>query len=751
MKTKQKKQKQRRHNVRMIRASAPNDGVLEICGQCELTFEAGEATDANPNPVPRATMIAYTGAPMRPGGWKQEHEVIVDVSGMDFPRSGRVPLHRDHDPSRIVGHSESISIVKGQVQIDGVASADNDHAREVVASSKQGFPWQASIGAKITAPPYFLHAGQKKRVNGRLAEGPVWIAPKSRLKEASFVSLGADGDTSAVAASDNRKGRVMDPEFKEWLEAKGFDPDVVAEDAIEYLKAQWEGEQKLEAAGATPAMQPAVTQPAAGDITASADDGVADLRAQSAEFYKRQAAYAKAFEGHPEIIASAIENNWDDAMVKAQQELIDMRSKYSNGPAIHAAPSQSDVDETLVECAMHKGHDQYGTVERHFDEQTLDKVDKLQASGHMPRLPKLKYLVSQVMRSHGKSIAAGMDIGESQFRDAGQLSIQGSYGNRFDVQAASGFSTISLPGVLSNVMHKRLLDAYRNVPSVFRSFCRVSSASDFKEKSNYRILGLGDLEKLGATGEIKHTDLDEDSYKISVDTRARMISITRKMKRNDDLDALLRIPTFFGDSGARTLEKSVMTVLLSNTGTFFNAAATVAANGHRANALAAGASSALSLTSIETAEQLFLEQQDKLGRPIMVQPNIILAGTKLKHTLNNLLNKSTVLVSDPNNAAGTANSQLRVADEFRGDFQPLTSPWLGTAAGLTGASDTAWYMLSSPAAGALIEVAFLDGRQTPVIESDDTDFNTLGQQWRAYFDWGVAYEDPRFGVRSPGA
>lgn len=741
---KQKKQKQRRLKWKAIKASAPNGGVIELDSCQPIDIAAADESTDGMTPLPRASMVAYTGVPMRPGGWTQAEPVVVDLAGMQIPK--RAPLHRDHDTSKVVGHSDSISVDGGQLSVTGVMSGHNSHTSEVVGMSKNGFVWQASIGAQVTAQPEFVQAGMKKRVNGRMIEGPVYVARKSRLREISFVSLGADDNTSAVAASDKNEGNEMDSKLKEWIEAKGFDADTIEAGALEYLTSQFEAENT--SPDDKPESKPAVTE----TITAS-DSGADKLRSEAAEFYKRQAVYAKAFEGNPELIAKAIECNWDDDMVKAQQELVQIRSQYGNGPAIHSAPAPSDVDAKTIEAAMHKGQDQYGTVERHFDQKTLERVDQLQASGHMPRLPKLKYLVSQVLRTHGQSISAGMDIGESQFQSAGQLSVGAAFNSssRFNVQASSGFSTISLPGILSNLMHKRLLDSYNNVPSVFRAFCRISSTDDFKDQNKYRVLGLGDLEKLGATGEIKHTELDEDSYKISVETRARMIALTRKMRRNDDLDALMRIPTFFGDSGARTLEKSVLEVLLSNAGGFFDATATVAADGHRPNALAAGASSALDVTSIEAAENLFLEQQDKLGRPIMVQPNIILASTKLKHTLNNLLQKSSVVVADTNDAAGTPSTQLRVADEFRGDFRPITTPWLGTAAGLANGSDTAWYMMASPGAGAVIDVAFLDGRQTPIIESDDTDFNTLGMQWRAYFDWGVAYEDPRFAVYSPGA
>jgi len=42
-----------------------------------------------------------------------------------------------------------IRIENGQLSATGVISRDTPAAREVVASAKNGFPWQASVGAGV--------------------------------------------------------------------------------------------------------------------------------------------------------------------------------------------------------------------------------------------------------------------------------------------------------------------------------------------------------------------------------------------------------------------------------------------------------------------------------------------------------------------------------------------------------------------------------------------------------------------------
>ena len=69
---------------------------------------------------------------------------------------------------------------------------------------------------------------------------------------------------------------------------------------------------------------------------------------------------------------------------------------------------------------------------------------------------------------------------------------------------------------------------------------------------------------------------------------------------------------------------------------------------------------------------------------------------------------------------------------------------------MTGHSDTAWYLFGRAAEQGVINVAFLDGQQNPMIEEADVAFNQLGMSWRAVFDFGIGQGDYRLGVRNLG-
>lgn len=74
-------------------------------------------------------------------------------------------------------------------------------AQEVIATSENGFPWQASLGANADKV-VFIPEGKTANANSREFKGPVYIARKSTLGEVSFVALGADDDTEARIAAN---------------------------------------------------------------------------------------------------------------------------------------------------------------------------------------------------------------------------------------------------------------------------------------------------------------------------------------------------------------------------------------------------------------------------------------------------------------------------------------------------------------------------------------------------------------------
>jgi hypothetical protein len=167
------------------------------------------AADGPQQGMPRFSMVAYTGGAMRLGGWR--YPVVVDLSGMQIPAQKR-PIRMNHDSGLGVGHTESIKVEGGKLLAAGVVSRSTPAAADVVSSGKNGFPWQASIGAS-SEQTEFVKEGESAAVNGQTFSGPINVVRKSTLGEISFVDLGADGNTSAsiaAKAANTAKDSTMD-------------------------------------------------------------------------------------------------------------------------------------------------------------------------------------------------------------------------------------------------------------------------------------------------------------------------------------------------------------------------------------------------------------------------------------------------------------------------------------------------------------------------------------------------------------
>jgi phage major head subunit gpT-like protein len=152
--------------------------------------------------------------------------------------------------------------------------------------------------------------------------------------------------------------------------------------------------------------------------------------------------------------------------------------------------------------------------------------------------------------------------------------------------------------------------------------------------------------------------------------------------------------------------------------------------------------SRLNIEGLTRGEQAFLDQTDEEGKPLAVQPRILLTPTALSATGRALM--SSVEVRDT-----TSSTKIGTANPFLGRFNQVTSAYLGNSS-YSGYSTKAWYLLADPADLATIEVVFLDGVEVPTVQSADADFNTLGIQMRGFFDFGVAKQEHRAGVKAKG-
>ena len=683
--------------------------TLEITASAaDLKWSEVEAADGGEK-VPQFSMVGYTGGAMRVGGFAIP--VVVDLAGVKASQT--IPIVRNHDLDRIIGHGTP-TISESGIDVEGIVSADNDDSREVTNSSRRGFPWQSSIGASVQRWEKIAD-GKQVTVNGKTFTGPLLVARESTLNETSFVTLGADRGTSArVAASSAGTGATnmtltKDTTFAEWVAAQDCEVETLSAKAKAIFEAQFQAEK----AKLAPAPNP------------HGDRFIKTLEAEKAEKARVDAIDAIAMHA---IKAYPTQLDTIDEMVRAAHadktcepkdfELQMLRAMTPVGPSNLVSKRDGEIGGQVIEAAICKTLNMRD-IEKHFDERTLTATDKYFRHGMG-----LQQLLFKAAAANGQHFDSAADI-DSLLRAA--------FGTERSHIQATGFSTISLPGIMGNVFNKLLRDQWNAVESVWRQIAAIRSARDFRQFTTYALTGDLKFEKLGADGEIKHGTLGEGEYTNRVETHARMLAITRQDIINDDLGAFERIPRRLGRGGALALNEAFWTEFLDNSSFF-------AAGNSNVNT---GADSALDATgsAIGAAEQVFSALTDPDGNPLGIMPRILLVPPTLLNTAAAVMGGQLIV---------GGNTAISNANVYQGRYRVVSSVYMENS-NLTGNSAAAWYLLADPNDLPVIEVAFLNGRQTPTVDRAEADFHQLGIQIRAYFDFGVSLQEPRAGVRSAGS
>ncbi len=671
---------------------------------CPLTIEAAGDTEKS---IPQFRMVAYTGGLMRIEGFP--HPVVVDLEGLAIGRQD-IPVRLDHSSRQGVGHTQRVAVENGSLIAEGLVSRDTSWARDVIRSGQNGFPWQASIGAAVI-DAQFIPNGQNVTVNGRTFDGPIHVVRKSTLKEISFVDNGADSSTSARIVANSKE----QPHMHETAtpgpgnQTTTTAPAPATPPTVEIPKPEAPNPSPTRPATiAARATQPPEVQDAPTPAPEH-QNPMMQMRRQMAEETRRIQAIRSTCEGkHPDIEAQAIEEGWD----VTKTELHVLRASRPQVPvAMQGAGSRlpGGNPQVFEAVALMASGLPSSRVQALYAEPVLEAADKLRGIG-----------VQEFCE-----MACGQQLPRFRRDATGWL------------QAA--FSSASLPGVLSNIANKMLLEGYNYVEDAWRRIAKIASVNDFKEHTRYRMTGSFKFQQVGPDGEIKHGQLDEQQFGQKADTHGIMFALTRQMIINDDLGAFTDIPRQIGMGAAESIAEAVWSLWLRNPTqadgkAFFHA-------DH--NNYSEGADTALSIDGLTAAEVLFAQQVKPNGKPLGIMPSLLLVPPGLKVAAEMLM-KSLQL-----NETTTTNKAKPATNPHAGKFDVVSSVYLSNTS-FSNASNKAWYLLSDPNRLSAIEVAFLNGVDRPTVEKTDADFSTLGVQFRGFIDFGVREQDHRGAVKFKG-
>lgn len=433
-------------------------------------------------------------------------------------------------------------------------------------------------------------------------------------------------------------------------------------------------------------------------VEAAKPDTATVEAAQTAE-RDRVASVIAACKGHEDIMAQAVKEGWtaekaELACLKAEKadaekakKEAEIKAARPSAPAIVDLKAAAPHDAKTIVAAVCMGA---AMSEKNIEAQC--KGVDLDAA-HDLGIRRL----SDVFAAFGITYRPGDDAGMTKALRA-------------------AFSSADIPNVLSNVAHKFVLVGFGSAGEYWRVVSRAIPVSDFKQVKGVRLVMSGLLKSLGKGGELQHVDLSDEARNIQAATKGSIVGITREDLINDDLGVLALIPEHFGLMAGRTINTDVFGAI-STTGSDYGATAT----------------GALNLDNVAAAYAKAMTIKDGEGNPLGLMPNILLCSPTNYITARGIYQSETIT---------GASSKTARDNVMRGILNPVTAPYLPAAG-------TAYWLFNE--AFPLVDVAFLGGRQTPVVETANVDFNQLGIQMRCYFDYGASKGETKAALYSTGA
>lgn len=302
------------------------------------------------------------------------------------------------------------------------------------------------------------------------------------------------------------------------------------------------------------------------------------------------------------------------------------------------------------------------------------------------------------------------------------------------VAAAFTQSTSDFPILLTDAIHRVLLSSYALQALTWQRFCKRGQVSDFRAHNRFRVGSLGNLQPKNELGEYKNVSIpDGEKSSISAATKGYIINLSREMIINDDLGAFTDQASAMGRAAARTVEADVYAMLTSNGGlgpvlqdgkTLFHA--------DHGNIVATAALPGSA--SFNDYRVLMALQKDVTGNDFLdLRPAVWLGSVGLEASAK-LANESQY-EPGPGKNAQTPNISLGLFRDLVG------SPRL---------PGTRHYAFADVNEAPALEVAFLDGVDSPFLEQEDA-FNTDGARFKVRLDYGVAGHDFRGAATNAGA
>ena len=670
-----------------------------------------------------------------------------------------VDSHDDQTVRNIFGSIRQLQVKDGELH--GTPYFASDEESQVIRTRMdEGHITDFSITALPLESLFVPHGQSFTTQRGAVIHGPAIIHTRWQPHNASICATGAD-ELSTVRRSYtdlNRKVTRMDEALLGQLAAMGLpegmtDPNQVLAWVVGKLtpaaSAESESEGMVENAAMT--KDPTKTVTCADPASAASPDAPTEDPAKVENSIKRAvAAFAKADQARRKEIQALctqhkIERSFADSLCDegidlntARARILERMATTPIGQTTERVAVTQSADDKLFAAARD------GLIMRTLrasgSRQTIANPAAGHEDFHNMKLSRMAELYAERL---------GCDVRRMAPKDIALVAMghPGAMG-RYRVQRDAYHTTGSFANVLLDAANKTLLAGYEEAPYTWSMWARdAGTTADFKNINRIRFSEMGTPVMVPEGMEYPDTAMSDSKETYKINKYGSMFTVTWETVVNDDLDAISRIPAMQGAACRRLQNQSVYGVLTANAnmadgGALFNATAQTSTGGH-ANLTSSG--TALSVTSLNVAFVSMMTKKGLNSNVILnLQPAFLIVPAAISGTALQLLGSIADPSAGGSSSTGNANTLNIYGPNGNRPLKVVIDPVLDAN------SATAWYLAANNSQVDTVEITFLEGEQSPVLENE-WDFDKDVYKYKVRQTFGVAAIDYRGLYKNNGA
>ena len=338
---------------------------------------------------------------------------------------------------------------------------------------------------------------------------------------------------------------------------------------------------------------------------------------------------------------------------------------------------------------------------------------------------------------------------ERRLFEASKLILRGLTGSKRDrLNLQEALSISDFPHLFGDVIDRSVLANYIETPYTWNMVANAQDVNDFRPVKRFRVDGgtgllgntllnpvptnpgnqtgtgpgfdsNGNMLPITQGGQYPEDSLTDAQYTYRLQKYGKRMPFFWETFIDDDLNAIKDTPARFG-RGARRSEEYFVTKLFAGNLTFFSNANKNIVNTTNSGGYFTATNPALTLTGLQQAIVVLMNQVDTTGQPISVEAMTLVVPPSLKAIAMNILNTDYVWMADQggttiNNTAAnaiTVGQQLHAMNWAKNIVRLAVNYYLPLTDTTTGG--TGWYLFSNPESGRpALEFGRLRGHTMP--------------------------------------